>query len=270
MKKFVRYTLGAGLVFGTAFLAVASSHREAPLISEDPVADNTDVYAFVSPDQPNTVTLIANWIPLEEPAGGPNFYKFGDDVLYRINVDNDGDADDDIAYEFRFQTRYPEPEHVPLQHRADHVAERPGLQHPAELHGHEVRPARPHACSARGNSDAAGEHRPAFDAQLRRARGRGGRTRCPAAARCSPASATTRSSWISARCSTCSACGRSIPPTASAASRAGRDGAAAQHAHHRPAMPSADRDHNAVARIATERGHRRLVHDATARRVGDR
>ena len=82
----------------------ASSHREAPLISEDPVADNTDTYAFVSPDKPDTVTLVANWIPLEEPAGGPNFYKFGDDVLYQINIDNDGDANDDIVYEFRFKT----------------------------------------------------------------------------------------------------------------------------------------------------------------------
>jgi Domain of unknown function (DUF4331) len=82
----------------------ASSHREAPLISEDPVADNTDTYAFVSPDKPDTVTLVANWIPLEEPAGGPNFYKFGDDVRYQINIDNDGDANDDIVYEFRFKT----------------------------------------------------------------------------------------------------------------------------------------------------------------------
>jgi hypothetical protein len=82
----------------------ASSHREAPLISEDPVADNTDVYAFVSPDRTDTVTFVANWIALEEPAGGPNFYKFGDDVLYQINIDNDGDADDDIVYEFRFKT----------------------------------------------------------------------------------------------------------------------------------------------------------------------
>ena len=55
----------------------ASSHREAPLIAEDPVADNTDVYAFVSPDRPDTVTILANYIPLEEPAGGPNFNGFG-------------------------------------------------------------------------------------------------------------------------------------------------------------------------------------------------
>jgi hypothetical protein len=97
--------LGAGLVAGAVLLGVASSHREAPLISADPLADNTDVYAFVSPDAPDTVTMIADWIPLEAPNGGPNFYKFGDDVLYRINIDNDGDADDDIVYEFRFKTR---------------------------------------------------------------------------------------------------------------------------------------------------------------------
>jgi Domain of unknown function (DUF4331) len=104
-KLLVRVGLGAGLVAGAVLLGVASSHREAPLISADPLADNTDVYAFVSPDAPDTVTMIANWIPLEAPGGGPNFYKFGDDVLYRINIDNDGDADDDIVYEFRFRTR---------------------------------------------------------------------------------------------------------------------------------------------------------------------
>ena len=81
-----------------------SSHREAPEISKDPVADSTDLYAFVSPDQPNSVTLIANYIPLEEPAGGPNFYSFGDDVLYEIHVDNDGDGQADVTYQFRFHT----------------------------------------------------------------------------------------------------------------------------------------------------------------------
>jgi hypothetical protein len=81
-----------------------SSHREAPEISKDPVADSTDVYAFVSPDRPDTVTMIANYIPLQQPAGGPNFYEFGDDVLYEIHVDNDGDAVADISYEFRFET----------------------------------------------------------------------------------------------------------------------------------------------------------------------
>jgi uncharacterized protein DUF4331 len=82
-----------------------SSHREAPEISKDPVADSTDVYAFVSPDRADTVTLIANYIPLQGPAGGPNFYEFGDDVLYGIHIDNDGDGRADISYEFRFHTR---------------------------------------------------------------------------------------------------------------------------------------------------------------------
>ncbi len=81
-----------------------SSHREAPEISKDPVADNTDTYAFVSPDKPNTVTLIANFIPSQIPEGGPNFYEFGDDVLYEINISNRGKAQDDITYQFRFTT----------------------------------------------------------------------------------------------------------------------------------------------------------------------
>ncbi|MDQ1479901.1 MAG: hypothetical protein QOI44_762 [Actinomycetota bacterium] len=81
-----------------------SSHREAPEISKDPVADSTDLYAFVSPDAPDTVTIIANYVPLQGPAGGPNFYEFGDDVVYEINIDNDADGDVDITYEFQFTT----------------------------------------------------------------------------------------------------------------------------------------------------------------------
>jgi hypothetical protein len=87
-----------------------SSHREAPEISKDPVADSTDVYAFVSPDSPETVTMIANYIPLQEPAGGPNFYEFGDDVLYEIHIDNDADGRADISYQFRFQTLLRDPD----------------------------------------------------------------------------------------------------------------------------------------------------------------
>ena len=83
-----------------------SSHREAPGISNDPAADNTDVYAFVSPDKPDTVTLIANFVPLEDPAGGPNFAQFGDDVRYEINIDNNGDSSADITYRFTFTTTY--------------------------------------------------------------------------------------------------------------------------------------------------------------------
>src|SRR6202453_944117 len=81
-----------------------SSHREAPEISKDPVADSTDLYAFVSPDNPDTVTIIANYVPLESPDGGPNFYEFGTDVLYAINIDNDGDGKPDISFLFEFQS----------------------------------------------------------------------------------------------------------------------------------------------------------------------
>ena len=97
-----------------------SSHKEAPAISNDAAADNTDVYAFVSPDAQNTVTLIANFVPLEDPAGGPNFFEFGDDVLYEICIDNNGDSCRGTSpTSSRFTTVYTaEPEHLPLQHRA--------------------------------------------------------------------------------------------------------------------------------------------------------
>ncbi len=81
-----------------------SSHREAPQISKDPTADSTDVYAFVSYDKPDSVTLIANYIPLQAPDGGPNFYEFADDVQYNINIDNNGDGKAEIIYQFRFTT----------------------------------------------------------------------------------------------------------------------------------------------------------------------
>lgn len=106
--------LGAlvALALATAFVrgagpddSVASSHREAPTISEDPAADNTDVYAFVSPDRPDSVTIVANYIPLEEPAGGPNFNAFGDDVLYELKVDSTGDGREDVSYQFKFRTQ---------------------------------------------------------------------------------------------------------------------------------------------------------------------
>src|SRR5436190_4719285 len=84
--------------------AFGSSHAQAPLISQDPRADNTDLYAFVSPDNPNMVTMIANYIPLEAPASGPNFYSFDDTVLYEIKIDDNGDGRPDMGYQFRFNT----------------------------------------------------------------------------------------------------------------------------------------------------------------------
>src|SRR5215471_21759796 len=82
----------------------ASSHREAPLISEDPAADNTDLYAFRSPDKPNTFTIVSNWVPGEDPAAGPNYYTFSQTARYNIYIDRNGDGRQDITYRFRFKT----------------------------------------------------------------------------------------------------------------------------------------------------------------------
>jgi len=82
----------------------ASSHREAPLIANDPLADNTDLYAFRSPDDPNTITIIANYIPAELPFGGPNYYTFGENIRYEIHIDNDASKPgDEIIYRFEFK-----------------------------------------------------------------------------------------------------------------------------------------------------------------------
>ncbi|MCB0658729.1 MAG: DUF4331 domain-containing protein [Saprospiraceae bacterium] len=90
-------------LFQTGFL-LASSHREAPLIANDPLADNTDLYAFRSPDDPSTITIIANYIPGELPFGGPNYYSFGENIRYEIHIDNNVETPgDDITYRFTFQ-----------------------------------------------------------------------------------------------------------------------------------------------------------------------
>jgi hypothetical protein len=86
-----------------------SSHREAPGTSKDPVIDSTDLYAFVSPDKPDTVTILANYVPLQDPAGGPNFFEFGDDVLYSIHIDNNGDGVAEWTYNFNFKTETVDP-----------------------------------------------------------------------------------------------------------------------------------------------------------------
>jgi hypothetical protein len=90
-------TSSAGSVF-------ASSHREAPLTASDPAVDSTDLYAFVSPNDPSKVTIIANYIPMEDPAGGPNFWLFDPNARYELNIDNNGNGKPDITYRFRFGT----------------------------------------------------------------------------------------------------------------------------------------------------------------------
>ena len=111
-RLLVAATTVAGLLGGLLTAtgpAQASSHREAPLISQDATADNTDVYAFRDPTDPTKLNIIANFIGLEDPAGGPNFTRFGDDVLYEIHINNTGDATDQITYQFRFSTTVSNP-----------------------------------------------------------------------------------------------------------------------------------------------------------------
>jgi uncharacterized protein DUF4331 len=112
MKKYALFLLVAAAAGLTALLvgrlapsaSTASSHREAPLISEDPTADNTDLYAFRSPDKPNTFTIVSNWIPGEDPAAGPNYYTFSQTARYNIYIDRNGDGRPDVTYTFRFKT----------------------------------------------------------------------------------------------------------------------------------------------------------------------
>src|SRR5690348_11949962 len=105
MKKIINSTmLLSVLMLCMLQAAIASSHREAPLISNDPLADNTDLYAFKSPTDPEKIILIANYIPFEHPAGGPNWYSFGTNIRYEIHIDNKtSTAGDDIIYRFTFQ-----------------------------------------------------------------------------------------------------------------------------------------------------------------------
>jgi hypothetical protein len=91
-------------------LSFGSSHREAPLTSIDPTADDTDLYAYTANDAPGALTVVANWIPFEDPAGGPNFYKFDDRAHYYINVDNTGDGAPDVRYQFAFKTKIGNPD----------------------------------------------------------------------------------------------------------------------------------------------------------------
>jgi hypothetical protein len=112
MRKYALAALGMTAAAVAAVLVgpnlagegTASSHREAPLIAEDPSGDNTDLYAFRSPDKPNTLTIVSNWIPGEDPAAGPNWYTFSPSARYNIKLDRTGDGRADVTYAFRFRT----------------------------------------------------------------------------------------------------------------------------------------------------------------------
>ena len=90
-------------------LSFGSSHREAPLTSIDPTGDDTDLYAFTAEDAPGDLTIVSNWVPFEDPAGGPNFYKFDDNAHYYLNIDNTGDGVADIRYLFDFDSKVRNP-----------------------------------------------------------------------------------------------------------------------------------------------------------------
>src|SRR5215210_6268200 len=94
--------LAAGVL--AVSLSFGSSHREAPNTALDPTADDTDVYAFTAKDAPGALTVVANWIPLEDPAGGPNFYTFDPKADYYIRIDNTGDGKPDVSYRYKFKT----------------------------------------------------------------------------------------------------------------------------------------------------------------------
>lgn len=108
MRKFTTLLVALMAAIGAGVLSVAlssgSSHREAPLTAIDPTGDDTDLYAYTADDAPGSLTVVANWIPFEDPAGGPNFYRLDDRAEYYINVDNTGDGRYDVRYQFKFRT----------------------------------------------------------------------------------------------------------------------------------------------------------------------
>src|SRR5579863_6608184 len=109
-KGWIRFIIVIAFVSGLSVVLMSSSHREAPLIANDPLADNTDLYAFRSPDCPDKITIIANYIPAELPFGGPNYYTFGEDIRYEIHVKNNIKTSyDDIIYRFTFKQENEDP-----------------------------------------------------------------------------------------------------------------------------------------------------------------
>ena len=189
-----------------------SSHREAPEISKDPVADSTDTYAFVStnPGEAGTVTLITNYIPLEDPAGGPNFYEFGDDVLYRINVDNNGDGWPDVTYEFTFPTESRKNSFLyntgPIERSTATTGTAASTPRSPRCAA-STAPCSARACSCRRATSGRARRRTTPTSPPRR------RTTSATASGSSPANASTASTSTSARCSTSAPCARSRTST---------------------------------------------------------
>ena len=135
-------TAALAAALGAVAIGAGSSHREAPLTSLDPTADNTDVYAYVANDAQDAVTLVANWVPFEDPAGGPNFYRFDDRAHYYINVDNTGDGKPDVRYLFQFATKTLDPNSFLYAKPPVDSIDSPNLNVQQSLLGHARRPGR--------------------------------------------------------------------------------------------------------------------------------
>jgi len=170
---------GALLIATTSVGGVlASSHREAPLIAGDPAADNTDLYAFLDPTDNTKLTIIANYVPLEEPAGGPNFFPFDPNVRYEIKIDNTGDGVADITYRFKFKTRSQSTNFAGIPtflYNDGPVTSMLDFEPAGEA---DVRSRAQRRRHRRGSPDAAGERRSAVHPELR-GHGRDGRQDAP-------------------------------------------------------------------------------------------
>ena len=158
-------SLAASGVFG-------SSHREAPRIMLDPAADNTDVYAFTAKDAPGSLTVVANWIPFEDPAGGPYFGKLDPKARYYVKIDNTGDGREDVAYRWDFKNKFRRPDSFLYAAPDGHDGRRSGRQlrpdvRPLPRDVRQGRRARAHEAGRRRPGGGAGQRRPEDDPELR-------------------------------------------------------------------------------------------------------
>ena len=201
--------LGAGIfVVSAAGGALASSHREAPLISKDPSADNTDTYAWIPPTKQTSHRPGGQLDPVRRvPKAAPNYWEWNDEYTYQIHVDNDGDAVADITYELTSRTEVAQPEHVPVQHRADQTRSSPRQLEPQAVRdGQRARRRRRHDDPHQRPADDAEQYRREVHPELHGARdaprSRPIGDRCQRDQGLTPARPTTPSSSIS-RSSTC-------------------------------------------------------------------
>ena len=224
-STFLGAATAAALAAGSLAVTMApgSSHREAPKILADPTADNTDVYAFTAPDAPGSLTVVANWIPLEEPAGGPYFGKLDPEARYYVKIDNTGDGRPDVAYRWEFDQRFRNPNSfLDAAPTVDSIDD-PDLNfvQTYDLYRETYRGRKVHARRiAQRRPGRAGQHRPEDDPGLRQGRGGRDHAASPAAARRSSARSTIRSSSTSAPSSTASTSTSRAARTSASATRA--------------------------------------------------